>query len=292
MGILQKLAGRKTAYSFEFFPPKIDMPLETVYDAIDKLSSFEPAFVSVTYGAGGGNKDRAIEIAMHLKDSGYEAIAHLTCVGADKKSIDGILESLASKGIENILALRGDLREGMDYSTAFAHYRYASDLIKEIKGKNRFTIGAAAYPEAHVESESLDEDVRYMLFKEELGADFFITQLCFDKNALLGFYDKAGKAGVRAPIITGIMPVLNPNQITRMALLSACSIPAPLSRIISRYGNNAEDFKKAGLDFAIDEIEYLIHNGIKRFHIYTMNKPDTARQIIEGSSLKPSSGGK
>ena len=285
MGILQKLSERKTAYSFEFFPPKTDTPLEAVYDAIEKLSSFDPAFISVTYGAGGGNKDRVVEIAEHLKNRNYEAIAHLTCVGADRDSIGAMLDSLDSKGIRNILALRGDLREGMDHSSAFSHYRHASDLIKDIKKRNVFTVGAAAYPETHMESGSPEEDMRYMLYKEELGADFFITQLCFDKNALIGFHDRARKAGVRAPIITGIMPVLNPSQITRMALLSACSIPAQLSRIISRYGANAEDFKKAGLDFAIDEIEFLIKNGVTKFHIYTMNRPEAARQIIEGSSL-------
>jgi methylenetetrahydrofolate reductase (NADPH) len=288
MSITQKLSQSKRAFSFEFFPPKIDMPLSTVFEAVEKLSCYDPAFVSVTYGAGGGNKDRAIDIASFLKEKEYEAIAHLTCVCSDESFINDFLEKLESRGIDNILALRGDLPEGMNPSEAFKHYSHASDLIKEIRGKNKFTIGAAAYPEAHMESESLDEDIKYMLYKEELGVDFFITQLCFDKYALINFNERIKAAGITAPVMIGIMPVLNPNQITRMALLSACSIPAPLSKIISRYGKNAEDFKKAGLEFAVNEIDYLIDNNINRFHIYTMNKPDIAEQIIQGSRLKDS----
>jgi methylenetetrahydrofolate reductase (NADPH) len=285
MGILQKLSQRKRTFSFEFFPPKAETPLDTIYEAIEKLSCYDPAFVSVTYGAAGGNRNRSVDIASHLKENGFEAIAHLTCACSDKEFISSFLDDLETRGIENILALRGDVPEGTDASAAYVNYNHASDLIKEIMGRNWFTIGAAAYPEEHMESDSLDDDIRYMRLKEELGADFFITQLCFDKHALIKFFEKVRSAGIKAPVLTGIMPVLNPNQITRMALLSACSIPAPLSKIISRYGKNAEDFKKAGLEFAVSEIEYLIDNGINMFHIYTMNKPDVAEQLIRGTRL-------
>jgi methylenetetrahydrofolate reductase (NADPH) len=287
MGIMEKLSG-KTSFSLEFFPPKKDMPVSSVYDAIDKLSVHDPAFASVTYGAGGGNRDRVVEIASHVKNIGLEAIAHLTCVGASRESIEYQLDKLQANGIQNVLAVRGDIPEGMDAESAFAYYMHAGDLISEIKERGGFTIGAAAYPETHMESDTSEDDLKFMKMKEDLGADFFITQLCFDSHAILDFYGNAEKESITAPVITGIMPILNPNQITRMALLSACSIPAPLSRIISRYGKDADSFKKAGLEYAINEIEYLMDNGIGRFHIYTMNKPYLAEQIILGSRLKRS----
>ncbi len=285
MGIIDKLRG-ETSFSLEFFPPRKDMPVSSVYEAIDKLSVHNPAFVSVTYGAGGGNKDRVVEIASHVKNIGLEAIAHLTCVGASHESIGYQLDKLQANGIDNVLAIRGDVPEGMDSKTAFENYKHASDLIFEIKARGGFTIGAAAYPEGHMESESIETDLKFMKTKEELGADFFVTQLCFDRHALLDFHENVKKAGINAPVITGIMPVLNPNQITRMAFLSACSIPAPLSKIISRYGKDADSFKSAGLEYAVNEIEFLMDNGVGKFHIYTMNKPDIAEQIILGSRLK------
>lgn len=286
MSILQKLNGTQTVFSLEFFPPKKDMPVSSVYGAIEKLSSYDPAFVSVTYGAGGSNRDRTIDVVSHIKDTlGLEAIAHLTCVGADPDSINNILTELENKGVKNVLALRGDIPQGMDKSTAFTYYKHASDLIKDIKKHDGFTVAAAAYPEAHVESTSLDEDVKFMRLKEEAGTDFFITQLCFDKYAIVRFFEKLYKANIKAPVVTGIIPILNPKQIIRMALLSACSIPAPLSKIISLYGENAEDFAKAGLDYATKEIEYLINSGINKFHLYTMNKDREIEQIIQKSHL-------
>ncbi|MGE5494553.1 MAG: methylenetetrahydrofolate reductase [Burkholderiales bacterium] len=286
MNIIEKLRHSERSFSLEFFPPKKDIPITSVYEAIEKLSGYSPSFVSVTYGAGGSNRDRVIDIASHVKSLGLEALAHLTCVGADPNSIDYTLSQLESIGVSGVLALRGDVPEGLDMDTAYKHFKHASDLISAIKRRGGFCIGAAAYPEAHMESESTEEDISYMKLKAELGADFFITQLCFDSRAIIAFYENVEKAGIKAPVITGIMPIMNPNQITRMAFLSACSIPAPLSRIISRYGSDPDSFKKAGLGYAVEEIEYLMDNGIGRFHIYTMNKPDVAEQIILGSRLK------
>lgn len=288
MSIIEKLERTERSFSLEFFPPKSDMPIESVYEAIERLSGYSPAFLSVTYGAGGGNRDRVIDIASHVKNAGLEALAHLTCAGADPAMIDYVLSQLERIGVNSVLALRGDVPQGVDRETAFKYYKHASDLISLIKQRGGFCIGAAAYPEAHMESDSMKEDISFMKLKAELGVDFFITQLCFDRNAIIGFYENVRKAGITAPVITGIMPVLNPNQITKMAFLSACSIPAPLSKIISRYGADADSFKKAGLDYAIEEISYLMDNGVNRFHIYTMNKPDIAEQIILGSRLKHS----
>lgn len=285
MNLIDKLKQSTKAFSLEFSPPKKDMPLDTVYGAIEKLSAYSPEFVSITYGAGGGNRDRTVEVASHVSELGLEAIAHLTCVGADAEQINAVLNTLHKKGIKNILALRGDIPQGMDKSSAFVYYRHASDLIIDIKKRSDFVVGAAAYPEAHYEADTLGDDIKYMKMKADLGADFFVTQLCFDKNALLDFHERAYKAGITAPISTGIMPVLDPKQIIRMTLLSACSIPASLSRLVSRYGEDTESFKKAGIDYAVQEITSLMAGGINKFHLYVMNKADETAQILKMSGL-------
>jgi len=286
MELLGRLRSTDDLFSLEFFPPKKDMPIDSVYEAIAKLAAFSPAFVSVTYGAGGSSRDRTIEIASHVKNALHmEAIAHLTCVDATPEQIAETLSTLKANGIHNVLALRGDVPDGMDRAQAFRHYRHASDLISDIKKFGGFTIAAAAYPELHVESDSREEDIDSLRIKEEAGADFFITQLCFDRRAIVDFYERADKAGVKAPIVTGIMPIRNPKQIIRMALLSACSIPASLSRIISRYGENEECFAEAGIEYAINEILYLKENGINKFHLYTMNRAETVARILKGSGL-------
>jgi methylenetetrahydrofolate reductase (NADPH) len=262
------------------------MPIDTVYDTIAHLSSYSPAFVSVTYGAGGSSRERTIEIASHVKNGiGMEAIAHLTCAGTDPTEINETLNKLRESGISSVLALRGDLPEGMNREEAFRHYGHASDLIADIKKAGGFTIAAAAYPELHVESRSSEEDISYMRLKAESGADFFITQLCFDRHAIVDFYELAYKAGIHAPVLTGVMPVLNPKQIIRMALLSACSIPAALSRIICKYGEDIPSFTEAGIEYAIEEIGYLKRHGVKGFHLYTMNKADAVARILTGSGL-------
>ena len=285
MKIVEKLTAQPSVFSLEFFPPKKDMPVTSVYGAIEQLSSSGPAFVSVTYGAGGGNRDRTLDTVSHVDAMGLSAIAHLTCAGASQSFINGVLDALESRGIRNVLALRGDVPEGMDQSTAFAHYRHASDLISDIKKRNGFTVAAAAYPEAHVESPSLNKDIEFMQLKAQLGVDFFITQLCFDTRAIIHLHEMLYKAGVMAPVMTGIMPVLNPKQIIRMSLLSACSIPAPLSKIICLYGEAPDDFIKAGLDYAVRQISELKENGINKFHLYTMNKAEEIEQILRYSGL-------
>jgi|AGTN01.2.fsa_nt_gi 5,10-methylenetetrahydrofolate reductase len=285
MKLLDTLASADRIFSLEFFPPKKELPLDSVYESISRLGQYEPAFVSVTYGAGGGNRDRTIEIASYVQNTGGEAIAHLTCVGATPAAIQKTLSELKEKGIGNVLALRGDIPEGMDRDEAFLHYRHASDLIADIKKSGGFAIAAAAYPEMHVDNTAPEENISSMRIKAETGADFFVTQLCFDRHAIVDFFEQVAKAGIHAPVLTGIMPVLNPRQIIRMALLSACSIPASLSRIISRYGGDADAFFEAGIEYAIDEIAYLRQNGINKFHLYTMNKSEAVERILAGSGL-------
>jgi len=285
MGIVQELTGRQRSFSLEFSPPKKDIPVSSVYGTIEQLAAHRPDFVSITYGAGGGNRDRALEVVSQVNDMGLDVLAHLTCVGADSSMIADMLDKLEALHIKNVLALRGDVPEGMDKETAFIFYQHASDLIMEIKKRPGFVVGAAAYPEAHAESPSTEKDIEFMKLKAELGVDFFITQLCFDNCAVVEFYERCDKAGIHAPIAAGIMPVINPKQIVRMSLMSACSIPAPLSKIICLYGEKPDEFKKAGLDYAIRQIDQLSNNGINKFHLYTMNKADGIEQIITQSGL-------
>lgn len=285
MSILNKLTARQSAFSLEFFPPKADMPLDSVYHAIEKLAAYAPLFVSVTYGAGGGNRNRTIEVASHVRGMGLEAIAHLTCVGADHAQIQHVLGALEREDIKNVLALRGDVPDGMSRADAFVHYRHACDLISEIKKRGGFTIGAAAYPEGHCEAPSLDADIHNLWLKAQAGADFFITQLCFDESALCAFFEKLDRAGIKTPVLAGIMPVLNSKQIIKMTTLSACSLPARLSKLICRYGDDAESFRKAGLEYAVRQIDALSKSGINKFHLYTMNKAEEIEQIIRQSGL-------
>ncbi len=285
MSLIEKLNQNKPLFSLEFSPPKKDMPVDSVYGAMEKLARYNPTFVSITYGAGGSSRDRTVEVASHVNDMGLEAIAHLTCVGADPDQINHMLDTLQNKGIKNVLALRGDIPQGMDKEKAFVHYKHASDLIIDVKKRGDFVIGSAAYPEGHCEADTMDDDLKFLKLKADLGADFFVTQLCFDKSALIDFHEKVYQAGIKAPVTTGIMPVLNPNQIIRMSLLSACSIPASLSKIISRYGEDADAFKKAGIEYAVNEITGLMDNGINKFHLYVMNKADETAQIIKQSGL-------
>lgn len=285
MSLLKKLNQKNHSFSLEFSPPKKDMPVNSVYEAMEKLAQYNPDFVSITYGAGGSNRDRTVEVASHVNDLGLEAIAHLTCVGSGPQQINHVLNTLQNKGIKNVLALRGDIPQGMDKASAFVHYKHASDLIIDIKKRGDFVIGAAAYPEGHYEVDTINDDMAFLKLKADLGADFFVTQLCFDKNALVDFHESAYKVGVKTPISTGIMPVLNPNQIIKMSLLSACSIPASLSKIVSRYGEDADAFKKAGIDFAVNEITGLMDNGINKFHLYVMNKADETALVIKQSGL-------
>jgi len=284
--IINKLKSSEPVFSLEFFPPRRDMPLSTVYDSIDALSAYDPAFVSVTYGAGGSSRGRTVDIVSHVKQHAKtEAIAHLTCVGATPEQIDSVLGELDAGGVKNILALRGDLPDGMSRAEAYTHFAFANDLISHIKQKGGYTVAAAAYPEGHVENDTFKESLAYTRRKADAGADFFITQLCFDSEAINRFFEQLYKAGIFVPVLVGIMPVLNPDQIVKMSLLSACSIPAGLSKLICRYGKNPDDFKKAGLEYAVKQIDYLQRNSINKFHLYTMNKTEATAQIIRDSGL-------
>lgn len=274
---------KKTVISLEVFPPKLDSPVETVYETLERLRGLSPDFISVTYGAGGKAKDRTVEIASKIKrDYGVESMAHFTCISSTKEEVTGGLEAMKEAGIENILALRGDLPEDPDF--VFPNplqYPYAQGLIEQIKADGSFSIGAACYPEGHIDSPGPETDLEYLKQKVDCGADFLISQLFFDNELFYDFMDRAAKKGVAAPVSAGIMPVLNKNQILRMTKLSGCSVPAKLQRLLERYGEEPEALKEAGEAYAVEQIIDLIAWGVRGIHLYTMNKPDTAKRILD-----------
>lgn len=273
---------KKTVISLEIFPPKLDSPVETVFKTLDELKDINPDFISVTYGAGGKAKDRTVEIASKIKNEyKIESLAHLTCISATKKQIKEIFEEMRGHHIENVLAMRGDLPEDPDFDFPNPlQYEHASDLIQEVMAEGGFCIGAACYPEGHVDCENKVRDIKYLREKVAVGADFLISQLFFDNELFYRFMEEIDIAGISIPVSAGIMPVLNKNQIIRMTKLAGCTIPPRLKRILDRYEDNPAALKEAGEAYAIEQIIDLMAWGVRGIHLYTMNKPDTAKRII------------
>ncbi|WP_130862957.1 methylenetetrahydrofolate reductase [NAD(P)H] [Bacilliculturomica massiliensis] len=273
---------KKTVISLEVFPPKITSPVETVYDTLDHLKELSPDFISVTYGAGGKAKDRTVEIAGKIKgDYGIESMAHLTCISSTKEQVASGLAAIRDAGIENILALRGDIPEDPDFEFPNPlQYQYARELIGEVKAAGGFSIGAACYPEGHVDSPGPAEDMEHLKEKVDCGADFLVSQLFFDNELFYDFMDRAAKAGISIPVSAGIMPVLNRNQILRMTKLSGCSVPAKLERMLDRYGDDPAALREAGEAYATEQIVELLAWGVRGIHLYTMNKYEAAKRII------------
>lgn len=279
MKIKDLFENKSTVISLEIFPPKMDSPIETVYKTIEELKDLNPDYISVTFGAGGSSKDRTVEIASKIKnDYQIEALAHLTCISSSMSEIRDILGQLKRNNIENILALRGDMPESGLHNAP--EYHHAKDLILEIKEMADFSVGAACYPEGHIECESKIKDIKFLKMKEEAGADFFISQLFFDNELFYRFMDQIDIAGINLPVSAGIMPVLNSRQIGRILELSGCSIPVKIKRILEKYENNPEALKEAGEAYAIEQIIDLIAWGVRGIHLYTMNKSDSAKKIL------------
>ena len=273
---------KKTVISLEVFPPKLDSPVETVFKTLEELSDINPDFISVTYGAGGKAKDRTVEIASKIKNEYHiESLAHLTCISATKKQINDVFGEMRKNNIENILAMRGDIPEDPDFEFPNPlQYEHAADLIHEVKSEGDFCIGAACYPEGHVDCESKVQDVKYLREKVSMGADFLISQLFFDNELFYRFMEEIDLAGINIPVSAGIMPVLNKNQIVRITKLAGCQLPPKFKRILDRYENNPAALKEAGEAYAIEQIIDLMAWGVRGIHLYTMNKPDTAKRII------------
>lgn len=270
----------RTIYSFEVFPPRRDKPIESIYGQLSSLCALKPDFVSVTYGAGGkGNDNRTVEIATRIKQNyGIESVAHLTCVSNTKEDVDRITEDLRLGGVENILALRGDLPEDGERADDF---HYADELTAYLAAKGGFDIAGACYPETHPEAASEVDDILNLKKKVDAGASHLVSQLFFDNETFYRFRDKAVLAGINVPIEAGIMPVINKAQIERMVTLCGAGLPAPFVRVMNKYGDDPEQMKEAGIAYAIQQIIDLVAGGVDGIHLYTMNNPYVATQITE-----------
>lgn len=270
--------------SFEVFPPKTDAGYEGVLAATEKIAALKPAFMSVTYGAGGGTSKNTASIAAHIKDDfQVPSIAHLTCASSTKEEVQQVAQDLKDRGIENILALRGDIPDGMAFP-APDHYRYASEMITDIRKLGDFCIGAACYPEGHVESENKKEDIRNLKHKVDCGVDFLTTQMFFDNAIFYSFLYRIREQGITVPVLPGIMPVTNGKQMKRICEMSGTVLPARFQAILDRFGSNPAAMQQAGIAYATDQIIDLIANGIQNIHIYSMNKPEVAAAIMENLS--------
>lgn len=270
---------KKTVLSYEVFPPKRTSPVNTIYDTLSELKELSPDFISVTYGAGGcENNNQTFEIASAIKSYGIESVLHLPCIGLTKEDVSAKLKELKRAGIENILALRGDVpSEGCIQGD----FRYASDLIAFIKSQGDFNILAACYPEGHIEAESKLEDIRNLKRKVDAGANHLVTQLFFDNEFFYSFIERCQLADINVPIEAGIMPVINKKQIERMASLCGVTVPKKFVTMMERYENNPIAMRDAGIAYAIDQIVDLTAQGVDGIHLYTMNNPYIARKIHE-----------
>lgn len=260
--------------SFEIFPPKGELNIESARDVVSQLSQLQPDFISVTYSAGGtGNKHATADIAAMIQDEfSIPSIAHLTCAGASEESIAAAIEDMKSKGISNVLALRGDLPAGAELTS----FRFAKDLIPVLADAG-FCVGAAAYPEGHIDCDSLRLNIDHLKQKQDAGASFFVSQLFFENDCFYRFREDAQRAGVDRPITAGIMPFMSKQQIQRMVFMCGASLPSPIIKLLARYEHDPESLSQAGIEYACRQLTDLQEHGVDGLHVYTMNKPAVAR---------------
>ena len=263
--------------SFEVFPPKTDDVYDSVKTATEEIAKLSPSFMSVTYGAGGGTSKYTLDIAKNLRDQyGVPSLAHLTCVSSTKETVRSRINDIKNAGIQNIMALRGDLVS----ENSLQDYKHAIELVREIKAVDAdFCVGGACYPEIHPESENQKEDIKFLKEKVDAGCDFLTTQMFFDNNLLYNFLYKIREAGITVPVIPGIMPITNANQLERAIKLSGSFMPQRFKCLVDKFGGDSAAMKQAGIAYATDQIIDLYANGITNVHVYSMNKPDIARKI-------------
>ena len=282
MKLTEILKQDSLSLSFEVFPPKTDMAFDSVKHATEEIAKLSPSFMSVTYGAGGGTSKYTLEIAKNINERyGVPTLAHLTCVSSTKQTVAEKIEAMKCAGIENVMALRGDLTPELESSDRSAWaYRHAIDLIRDIKESGAdFCIGGACYPEIHPESADQKEDIKYLKEKVDAGCDFLTTQMFFDNNLLYNFLYKIREAGITVPIIPGVMPITNANQVERAIKLSGSFMPQRFKSLVDKFGDTPAAMKQAGIAYATDQIIDLFANGITNVHVYSMNKPDVAAAI-------------
>ncbi len=280
---VRELFDKKTVFSFEIFPPKKTSSVNVIYNTLEELRDLSPDFISVTFSAGGsGNGALSCEIASKIKEEyNITPMIHLPCINYTKEEILSVLNDLDSRGIENILALRGDINPDIEPKK---HFRYASDLISFIKQHGDYDIAGACYPEGHIETENIIDDIKNLRKKVDMGADHLISQLFFDNNIFYSFLEKTAIAGINVPIEAGIMPVVNKNQIERMVGMCGASLPPKFVKIMQKYENNPEALRDAGIAYAVDQIVDLVSSGVDGIHLYTMNNPYVAKRISDAVS--------
>ncbi len=286
MKLTEIFAKKEYSLSFEVFPPKTSDLYDSVRSATEEIAKLSPAFMSVTYGAGGGTSKYTLDIAKNLKDKlGVESLAHLTCVSSTRQTVQERIANIKAAGVENIMALRGDIPKEMENADRSAwEYRHAVELVREIKAAGDFCIGGACYPEVHPESVNQKEDIRYLQEKVEAGCDFLTTQMFFDNNLLYNFLYKIREEGITVPVIAGIMPITNAKQVERAIRLSGSFMPQRFKTIVDKFGNDPLAMQQAGIAYATDQIIDLFANGVKNVHVYSMNKPQVAQKIKENLS--------
>lgn len=282
MKLIDILKSGKLSLSFEVFPPKASSSFDSVKTATEEIARLRPSFMSVTYGAGGGTSEYTLKIARNIKERyGVPTLAHLTCVSSTRETVRERIAQMKQAGIENVMALRGDLTpemEGQDRS--HWHYHHAVDLVRQlVESGADFCIGGACYPEVHPESINQKEDIKYLQEKVAAGCQFLTTQMFFDNNLLYNFLYKIREAGITVPVIPGIMPITNANQIERALKLSGSYVPQRFKSLVDRFGDDPAAMKQAGIAYATDQIIDLYANGITNVHVYSMNKPDVAEKI-------------
>ncbi len=282
MKIIEILQNNIPTLSFEVFPPKLKTSFESVKSATEEIAKLRPSFMSVTYGAGGGTSQYTLDIAKNIKERyGVPSLAHLTCVSSTRETVREKISQIRQAGIENIMALRGDIPAGLEHADRSGwDYQHAIDLILELKKENPdFCVGGACYPEVHPESPDQKQDILHLKEKVEAGCDFLTTQMFFDNNLLFNFLYKIREAGITVPVVPGIMPITNANQVERAITLSGSFMPQRFKSLVDKFGTDPEAMKQAGIAYATDQIIDLYANGITNVHVYSMNKPDVAEKI-------------
>ena len=284
MKIIDRMLEDRVNISFEVFPPKTDDTFDKVLEATDEIAKLKPSFISVTYGAGGGTSKNTVKIASHIKnDLNVNSIAHLTCVSSTKDEVHRVVEDIKANGIQNILALRGDIPKDAAFPMP-GHYKYACELIEDIKTQGDFCIGAACYPEGHVETEHKADDIAHLKQKVDSGVDFLTSQMFFDNSIFYNFLYRIREKGITVPVLPGIMPVTNGKQMARICKLSGTVLPQRFHAIVDRFGDDPKAMQQAGIAYATDQVIDLIANGVNNIHIYSMNKPEVAAAIMANLS--------
>ena len=283
---ISEIMKQKMSFSFEVFPPKMDQPMDNLLDTLEHLYVFNPDFISCTYGAGGTNAGRNVEVCRAIKKSGRTIpVTHFTCIGNTKKGKKKSLQTYLDMGIDHILALRGDFPKGWEGTRG--DFDYANELVAFIK-KNfpEFCIAVAGNPEKHFQADSFEEDIAHLRVKQDAGADYIMTQLCHDVDQYKWWAEKIRKSGILLPIDVGVMPVLSKDPIIRMTVSNGSAIPRELAEIIARYGDNPEDFKKAGKEYTVKQIYRFINAGINGLHIYSLNRRKDITDILDESGIR------